>query len=166
MSSPAETNNRRQFLTRLTIGLSAVAAALAGIPVVAYLLSPLIKPTAEAWVSVGATTNFPADQTVQVSYQDPSPLAWAGLTARTAAWVRHNSPSPTDFTVFVINCTHLGCPVNWLPGGHIFLCPCHGGVFNQDGTVAAGPPPRSLFQYETRIVNGQLQIRTIPLPVA
>lgn len=166
MSETRETVNRRQFLARVTIGLTALAGALAGIPVIAYLLSPLIKPVNEVWRALGPASNFAPGQTVQVKFEDPSPLAWAGLTAETAAWVRRNPPGQNEFVVFAINCTHLGCPVNWLPGGHLFLCPCHGGVFNADGTVAAGPPPRPLFQYESRVQDGQLQIRTRPLPVA
>jgi menaquinol-cytochrome c reductase iron-sulfur subunit len=103
---------------------------------------------------------------VLATYQDSSPLPWAGLTAETAVWVSHKSQREDDFDVFVINCTHLGCPVNWVSGGRIFLCPCHGGVFYADGTVAAGPPPIPLRRYLNRVVNGELQILTQPLPVA
>jgi len=166
VSESGSTENRRRFLARLTIGLTALAGAVAGVPMVAYLLSPLLKPVADVWRGLGPADRFAPGQTVLVSFEDPSPLAWAGLTAKTAAWVRHNSPAPADFTVFAVNCTHLGCPVNWLPDGRIFLCPCHGGVYYADGSVAAGPPPRSLFQYEVRVLNGELQIHTRPLPVA
>jgi len=41
--------------------------------------------------------------------------------------------------VFAVNCTHLGCPVRWLPDGHIFLCPCHGSQFTLDGKIIKGP---------------------------
>jgi menaquinol-cytochrome c reductase iron-sulfur subunit len=157
---------RRQFLAGLTIALTALAGAIAGIPMLAYLLSPLLQPVIDVWRTLGPAATFSPGQTVEVSFDDPSPLPWAGLTARTACWVRRNSERADDFTVFAINCTHLGCPVNWVPGGHIFLCPCHGGVYNADGTVAAGPPPRPLFQYENRVLSGDLQIRTRPLPVA
>lgn len=161
----AEQLSRRRFFARLSIGLAALAGAVAGIPIVAYLLSPLIHPVTNVWRTLGPISKFPVGQTVQATYDDPSPLPWAGLTARTAVWVRHNSPAPSDFTIFAVNCTHLGCPVNWLPDGHIFLCPCHGGVYYSDGSVAAGPPPLPLFQYDYRIVEGNLQILTRPLPI-
>ncbi len=161
----ADEVSRREFLGRLSIALSALAAAVVGIPIVAYLLSPLIHPAVNLWRSLGPVSNFRVGQTVQVSYEDPSPLPWAGQTARTAVWVRRNSLSPGDFTVFAVNCTHLGCPVNWLPDARIFLCPCHGGVYYSDGTVAAGPPPRPLFRYLVRTQNGELEILTRPLPV-
>ena len=57
----------------------------------------------------------------------------------------------TSFTAFAVYCTHLGCPVHWLAAPKIFLCPCHGSVFNGDGTVAGGPAPRALFQYPVRV---------------
>jgi menaquinol-cytochrome c reductase iron-sulfur subunit len=45
------------------------------------------------------------------------------------------------------------------------MCPCHGGVYYQDGTVAAGPPPRPLPQYPVRLVDGKVEIRTDPIPI-
>ncbi|MGH2461445.1 MAG: ubiquinol-cytochrome c reductase iron-sulfur subunit [Chloroflexota bacterium] len=161
----ADEVSRREFLGRLSIALSALAGAVVGIPIIAYLLSPLIRPAVNLWRSLGAVNGFQVGETVQVSYKDPSPLPWAGQTAETAVWVRRNSLAEGDFTVFAVTCTHLGCPVNWLPDARIFLCPCHGGVYYADGTVAAGPPPRPLFRYQTRVVDGALQILTRPLPV-
>lgn len=165
MSESAEAVSRRRFLSRLSLGLSGLMAAVIGVPILAYFFSPLIHPVQEEWRDLGPVAKFAAGQTVEVSIDDPSSLPWAGLTARTAVWVRHNSGAETDFTVFAVNCTHLGCPVNWIAAGRIFLCPCHGGVYNADGTVAAGPPPRPLFQYDTRVQSGVLQLKTRPLPV-
>ena len=39
-------------------------------------------------------------------------------------------------------CTHLGCTVNRSGAG--YHCPCHGSVFNGEGTVESGPAPRAL----------------------
>jgi menaquinol-cytochrome c reductase iron-sulfur subunit len=60
----------------------------------------------------------------------------------------------------------LGCPVRWLPDADLFMCPCHGGVYYKDGKVAAGPPPRPLVKYPVRLRNGQVEIRTSPLPIS
>lgn len=165
MSDAAQTQSRRRFLSNLSLGLTALMAAVVGVPILGYFFSPLIRPTPEVWLNLGPVTGFAAGQTKLVAFDDPSPLPWAGLTARTAAWVRHNSAAEADFTVFAVNCTHLGCPVTWIPDGKIFLCPCHGGVYNSDGSVAGGPPPRPLFRYQSRVQNGTLQILTRPLPV-
>jgi menaquinol-cytochrome c reductase iron-sulfur subunit len=148
---------RRRFLSRLSFIMMGAIGAVLSIPIGAYLLSPLFDPRRQGWRDLGVASDFPIGQTQQVVFGDPSPLPWAGQTALASAWVRRNGEN--DFTVFAINCTHLGCPVNWQPEGSLFLCPCHGGVYYADGTVAAGPPPRPLTRYETRINNdGHLEI--------
>jgi menaquinol-cytochrome c reductase iron-sulfur subunit len=45
------------------------------------------------------------------------------------------------------------------------MCPCHGGVYYADGTVAAGPPPHSLYQYPVRIRGNVIEIHTEALPI-
>jgi hypothetical protein len=30
------------------------------------------------------------------------------------------------------------------------MCPCHGGVYYEDGSYASGPPPRGLYEYDIR----------------
>jgi menaquinol-cytochrome c reductase iron-sulfur subunit len=157
-----ERMSRRDFLNRAILGLSGLAAAIVGVPIVAYLFSPLIHPKHE-WQPVGPIEQFEVGATTQVTIQDPSPLPWAGQTALTAAWLRRNSQN--DFTCFAVNCTHLGCPVNWLQDAQLFLCPCHGGVYYADGTVAGGPPPKPLWHLQTRLNNGQVEVRTRGLQV-
>jgi Rieske Fe-S protein len=68
------------------------------------------------------------------------------------------------FQVFAINCAHLGCPVRWFPESGLFMCPCHGGVYYADGSRASGPPPRGLFEYQSKIEGGQLWVRGGELP--
>ncbi len=160
----AELASRRQLLSRISLTLSAAAAAVVAIPIVSYLLSPLINPTPPEWIDLGPVDTFRVGSTQKVDFDDPSPLPWAGQTARTSVWLRRGGQA--DFVAFAVNCTHLGCPVNWRPDADLFLCPCHGGVYNADGTVAGGPPPRRLPQYEVRVQNNSVQIRTRPLPVA
>jgi menaquinol-cytochrome c reductase iron-sulfur subunit len=155
--------SRRQFLARLSVGLGALAAAAASVPIIGFIVSPFVRQPPETWRAVGAVDNFKVGQTVQVSFLDASPLPWAGVTANTAAWLRRNSEQ--EFTAFSVNCTHLGCPVRWLPDAELFMCPCHGGVYYQDGAVAAGPPPLPLPQYPVRVQNGQVEIRTSPIPI-
>ncbi len=154
---------RRQFLTKVSIAASLFGAAIIGVPVIGFIIGPLLRQTPRIWRGVGAAQDFQVGQTVEVAFPDPSPLPWAGVTARTAAWLRRESQD--QFVAFAVNCTHLGCPVRWLPEAGIFMCPCHGGVYYSDGRVAAGPPPRPLFQYPVRINNGQVEILTSPIPI-
>jgi menaquinol-cytochrome c reductase iron-sulfur subunit len=165
MTSEEQVLTRRRLLGRVSLALSGLAAAVVSVPIVAYLLSPLLQPPPEVWRDLGLVDNFRIGETVEVAYDEPSPLPWAGQTARTAVWLRRTGQ--TDFTAFGLNCTHLGCPVNWRPGAELFLCPCHGGVYYADGSVAGGPPPRPLVRYGVRIADSnRVQVLTKPLSQA
>ncbi|MEM7435498.1 MAG: Rieske 2Fe-2S domain-containing protein [Myxococcota bacterium] len=154
--------SRRRMLARLSLALGALSGAILGIPVVGFVIGPFTKRVKEVWRDVGAIHDFEVGKTVKVQYEDPSPLPWAGVTANTAAWLRRDNQEA--FTAFTVNCTHLGCPVRWIDSADLFMCPCHGGVYYNDGTVAGGPPPRPLPRYPVRVHNGLVQIRTSPIP--
>ncbi len=161
--APLEPNDleRRRLLARLGILVGSVSAAIVGIPSIVFLLG--LRKAPEVWRSLGAADSFQIGQTVEVSFLDSSPLPWSGVTAKTAAWLRKESPE--QFIAFAINCTHLGCPVRWLPNADVFMCPCHGGVFYKDGAVASGPPPKPLVTYPVRVRDGMVEILTSPLPI-
>lgn len=162
MSDDEQTITRRNFLNRISIAGSALAGIVVSVPIVAYLLSPFINRDKRVWQDVGAVSDFQIGKTVQVNLQDPSPLAWAGKTALTSAWLRR---STSGFVAFSIHCTHLGCPVNWNQGGQLFLCPCHGGVFSADGIPAGGPPQRPLQRHDVRVNGNRVEIKPVPLEV-
>ncbi|MEO7144778.1 MAG: Rieske (2Fe-2S) protein [Bryobacteraceae bacterium] len=154
---------RRKFFARLSIGAGAFGALLVAFPVAGFLIAPLLRGIKERWRPVGPVSNFKVAETVEVSYEDASPLPWAGVTGKTAAWLRRDSD--TQFTAFSVNCTHLGCPVRWISDANLFMCPCHGGVYYSNGNVAAGPPPHPLTQYSVRVRNGNVEILTGPTPI-
>jgi len=53
-------------------------------------------------------------------------------------------------------CTHYGCEVVWSGEDNAYLCPCHDGVFDAEGRVVSGPPPRSLRRMTVRVENGSV----------
>ena len=55
-------------------------------------------------------------------------------------------------------CTHYGCEVVWSPEDEAYLCPCHDGVFDAEGRVVSGPPPRSLRRLTTRVENDTVYV--------
>jgi menaquinol-cytochrome c reductase iron-sulfur subunit len=154
---------RREALIRVSLALGTLGAAIVAVPIVGFLLAPLFERQVQVWRPVGAADAFRIGETVKVDFPDSSPLPWAGIVAQTAAWLRRESED--RFVAFSVHCTHLGCPVRWLPGADLFMCPCHGGVYYKDGTVAAGPPPKPLSQYPVRVRNGQVEIQTSPIPI-
>lgn len=155
--------DRRKLLSRLCVGLGVVGAALIGVPVAVFLLGPLFASVTRRWRAVGAAESFQKGETVEVKFEDASPVVWAGVTGETGAWLRHEPNG--NFVAFSLNCTHLGCPVHWISSAELFMCPCHGGVYYKDGTVAAGPPPHPLTQYPVRVRDGQVEILTSPTPI-
>ena len=161
---PNPSPSRRQFLTRLCLAAGAPIAALVGVPVLGFLVAPLLRKAPRVWRPVGTLDKFQIGTTVEATFEDASPLPWDGLTSHSAAWLRRKSAD--EFIAFSVNCTHLGCPVRWLPDANLFMCPCHGGVYYEDGRVAAGPPPRSLVRYPVRVRNGRVEVLTSPVPIS
>jgi menaquinol-cytochrome c reductase iron-sulfur subunit len=133
------------------------------LPGAAFILTPVFRRPRPVWRSVGKVDSFEMGATTLVQYEDASPLPWAGVTAKTGAWLRRTGGS--EFVAFSINCRHLGCPVRWVAQAGLFMCPCHGGVYYQDGTVAGGPPPEPLKQLAVRVRNGQVEIQTGAVPL-
>jgi len=162
------TASRRSFLFTLGLALNAVAAFLVGIPVIGYLLGPVRRRAEQAWISLGPLERFPEGQTRLATYENPFRVAWDGATATIPCWVRRIAGD--KFQIFAINCAHLGCPVRWFAQSRLFMCPCHGGVYYEDGSLASGPPPRGLFEYAYQVRDGKLwvqggQIPTLSEPV-
>jgi menaquinol-cytochrome c reductase iron-sulfur subunit len=155
-----ELMHRRSFMNRVSIIGSAVIGLVVSVPIVAYLLTPFLDRRPRQWQDLGPLSGFAIGETVKVDLQDPSPLPWAGQTASTSAWVRR---ADSGMIAFSVHCTHLGCPVNWVAGGEIFLCPCHGGVFNAEGEPVGGPPSYPLQRHDVRVTNGRVEIRPVPL---
>lgn len=157
------TVSRRWLLLAVGAFFNAVVGAAVAVPVVKYLLSPIKSDDAyKSWISLGPVDTFPVGETRLAKFTNPVGLAWDGETDRVACWVRRISEK--EFQVFAINCAHLGCPVRWFPQSGLFMCPCHGGAYYADGSRASGPPERGLFTYDTKIVDGALQINAGQMP--
>ena len=157
------TVSRRWLLLKVGALFNAVVGVAITVPVIKYLLSPVKSDSAyKSWISLGSIDTFPVGETRLAKFTNPVSRAWDGETDRVACWVRRISEK--EFQVFAINCAHLGCPVRWFPQSGLFMCPCHGGAYYADGSRASGPPERGLFTYDTKIVEGALQIDAGQMP--
>ena len=157
--------SRRGMLVTLGVLFNAAVGLLLAVPIVGYLLSPVIRgrrQAYESWLSLGPISQFPAGQTRLATYRNPVASPTDGETANIPCWVRNVNGQ--QFQVFAINCAHLGCPVRWFPQSGLFLCPCHGGAYYADGSHAAGPPPRGLFTYSYKVEQGTLLIHAGEMP--
>lgn len=157
--------SRRDLLAKIGLVLNGLAVVVLATPVVGYLLSPILRGDRgqyKRWVSLGELDEFPEGQTRLAKFKNPISNSWDGDTDHIPCWVRRIQGE--QFQVFAINCAHLGCPVRWFAQSGLFMCPCHGGVYYQDGSRASGPPPRGLFEYQYKVENGHLLIQAGQLP--
>jgi len=160
--SPQKPSSRRGFLFKIGLALNLLGGALVGIPVLGFILAPMRRLGGQSWIRLGPVASFPAGETRLATYENPDSMHWDGATAKTACWVRHVPDGRLQ--IFAVNCTHLGCPVRWFAQSRLFMCPCHGGVYYEDGARASGPPPRGLFEYEAEVRNGEVWVRGGQLP--
>jgi menaquinol-cytochrome c reductase iron-sulfur subunit len=156
--------SRRGFLMKIGIFLNGVVGVILAAPILRYLVSPVRgqQDGYDSWVSLGDVAQFPSGQTRLATYENPFRNPSDGKTANIACWVRNIDGQ--NLQVFAVNCAHLGCPVRWFPQSGLFMCPCHGGAYYQDGSRASGPPERGLFQYDYKITAGSLLIKAGQLP--
>jgi Rieske Fe-S protein len=156
---------RRTILQWLTYGLSAVAAAVLAVPLIGYFFG--VRKRQVYWVPLEEVSRFPVNETRLKTFDNPLRQPWDGITAQTAVYVRNldaDAQGRHQFLVFAVNCAHLGCPVSWFPQSGLFMCPCHGGVYYENGDRASGPPPRGLYRCAWRVRRGRLEIQAPHYP--
>ena len=154
---------RRKFLFKLSIAINAVIGLLIATPVIRFLLGPLRpKGSYDSWIALGKLADYPEGSTLLSFFRNPTTNPWDGETGNVACYVRRESKD--SFTVFAVNCAHLGCPVRWFPQSGLFMCPCHGGAYYADGSRASGPPERGLFEYPFKVDQRNLLIDAGQMP--
>jgi Rieske Fe-S protein len=130
---------------------SAAAVVGTGLSVVlgAFALRPPRAAQADRWVRAGGvselTPNVPIPRVVSLSRQD----GWYRERARETLFLVWDGAK--GVYAMSATCTHLGCQVRWDSDSAKFRCPCHGGVFDAQGHVVEGPPPRPLDRVTARI---------------
>jgi menaquinol-cytochrome c reductase iron-sulfur subunit len=149
---------RRSFLSMLLAVGTTVVGALLAIPLARFTLHPLLETTTEtAWSDIGDLTalqseTLPVSRMVTVEQRD----GWRSTVAQRTVYV---VSGPAGLRVLSPVCPHLGCTIAWRQQDEQFLCPCHVGVFTNDGRRVSGPIPRDMDELESRVHNGVLQVR-------
>jgi len=158
----------RRILLWLAIAAGFLATLAVAIPFVGYLFGP-VRRNRIRWVNLGPVSRFRLllNQTRLETFDNPLGQSWDGVTAQNGVFVRYiglDASNKDQFLIFAINCAHLGCPVTWFPQSGLFMCPCHGGVYYENGEHASGPPPRGLFHCDWRVQDGNLEIQAPHFP--
>lgn len=154
-----EVTRRRWLALCFWLAGGTVAAALT-VPLVGYFLGPLLRRRTEPTVRIGMVDEFAIDQPREVQFALRQRDGWVTEEGRHAAWVVRREKG---VLVFDPRCTHLGCAYNWDARARLFVCPCHNGLFDLDGRVVGGPPPRPLDEYLATVDGGALFI--VPTPI-
>ncbi len=146
--------SRRRWI-RLALGtVSAAITALLVVPLGRFFALPALRRRRPTWFEVGPIEQFRVGEIVFTPLKPLTAPVWPEAAPRMGVFVSRKPDG--SFDVFHNHCTHVGCPINWSPQADRFFSPCHGGVFDRDGRVLAGPPPRPLDRYEWKIENGVL----------
>ncbi len=136
--------SRRDFLSWLIkCGLFVTLSSMI-MPALAYLWPVTRRGPAGGMNDIGGEEDFPEWGSKKVILGGS-----AILVIRT----------PQGFKAFSAICTHLGCLVHWDNKKREIVCPCHAGLFDMEGRVVAGPPPRPLPSLPVSVVNGRVMVK-------
>jgi menaquinol-cytochrome c reductase iron-sulfur subunit len=149
--SPAQADppgRRRALVLLVNSALALIGGGLAAL-LGAFALRPAAAESANRWIRAGTAADLPpgipVPRVLSVSRAD----GWYRERARQTVFLVRARDG--DIRAYSATCTHLGCQVRWDGDAKKFLCPCHGGVYDADGQVLEGPPPRPLKRIEARV---------------
>ena len=154
--------SRKDFVTATVGVLGAIMGAVVGLPAIGYLISPATtSQESEAWISAGPLENYPVGVPTLFSFTRSKINGWEKTVNSYGVYIIRGSEAETDVLALSNICTHLSCRVTWEEGRQEYACPCHDAQFDIVGNVLAGPPPRPLDPYETKVEEGNLFIHFV-----
>ena len=157
MHSSSGDPGRRRFLSRIITTIHAAIAASLGVVLGGTVLSPLFGKQEENWLPAGTLTNLPEHDPLPVTLRVAREDGYNQVISRKNIFLVRTG----DSGVIAIDstCTHLGCGVRWDADEQLIKCPCHGGVYDREGTVKSGPPPAPLARLTTKVEGDQILVQ-------
>jgi succinate dehydrogenase / fumarate reductase iron-sulfur subunit len=149
--------SRRQFFKRLTLGIGAASALGLGGLLATAAVGPTLTKTPGRWIPISPMEGLPPDRVSTVTMRYEVTSGFHKDTVVKPVMISRRA-DVNNMIVFNATCTHLGCTVHWDAGKNVYVCACHGGQFDQEGRVIAGPPPRPLDTYRFKVENGYLMV--------
>lgn len=157
MDEPTEVSARRRFFARVITTIQVAIGGTLGVVLGGSVVSPALAKREEAWLPAGSLNALPVNEptpvTIRVARQDGYTQV---VERRTVFLVK--SPEST-VKALDSTCTHLGCLVSWDSAAGELRCPCHGGAYDRNGEVMAGPPPRALATLNTRTEGDRILVQ-------
>lgn len=149
--------SRRNFMAIATWAIGGFIGIALAIPGVAYIIGPALKRQEEGnWIRLGSTSKVELGTPTLFKVNIQRQTGWILNEEEISVYVL--TENGRDFVAMSNICTHLGCRVRWITDQEQFFCPCHNAVFNKDGSVGSGPPPRPLDRYQVKVEDDQLYV--------
>ena len=145
MAVPGD-SRRRALATMVTAVGAALSAGVAGL--VGLVAAPTRVTNPRTWRRAAAPSDLPTDQPLTVVLTARDEDGWYETKKQSVIFLDRVG---SGYRALSATCAHLGCRVKWDATQTKFLCPCHGGVYDRQGNVLAGPPPRGLEQLNVRV---------------
>ena len=149
-------SGRRSFLVRTIVAVhTAIGAALTFV-VGGAVLGPSFVSRRSSWLRATAVGDLSHDGPTPVTLRIIRQDGYRQVVERRVVYVSRTSGG---VRVLDSSCTHLGCRTRYDAETDRFLCPCHGGAYDAEGQVVAGPPPAPLRRIEARIEDGHVVVQ-------
>jgi menaquinol-cytochrome c reductase iron-sulfur subunit len=146
---------RDSFLKIAILGIGGFIGVSLGIPAIAYIASPArIENQSQVWIRVGSTSKVEIGTPTLFRIKITRKTGWIVNEEELTVYVL--TENGRDYIVMSNICTHLGCRVRWIEEKGQFFCPCHNGVFNKQGQVVSGPPPKPLNQFQVKVEDNAI----------
>ena len=147
---------RRRFLSRVITSVHAAIAATLGVILGGAVASPLFGKQEENWLPAGTVSNLPEHDPLPVTLRVAKEDGYNEVIERRSIFLVRSGDG-----VLAIDstCTHLGCRVSWDADEQLIKCPCHGGIYDREGMVKSGPPPKSLARLMTRVEGDKILVQ-------
>lgn len=122
---------RRKFCIAGLTGISGVLGASVLGSGAVFLGAPGISNKLEGkWIEAGALADFEEGLFSRVVLEYEVQDGWAYSNQKMLAFVRRHGDKLLALSA---TCTHLGCNVRWREESNQFVCPCHAGVYDENG---------------------------------
>jgi len=148
---------RRNFMKAAIAGIGGLIGAALGLPAIPYIMGPALQKESDNWLQLGSVSKVELNIPTLFKKTIETQTGWINTEEKISVY--ELTSNGQDYVVMSNVCTHLGCRVRWIPEKDGFFCPCHNGVFSKDGTVVAGPPPRPLDRFESKVEDGVIFIK-------
>lgn len=150
--------SRRDFMSTAILAIGGFMSAVFVIPGIVYIVGPALrKNQLEEWVRLGSTDKVELGTPTLFKVNVERQTGWIMNEEELSVYIL--TENGRDYIAMSNICTHLGCRVRWISDQSQFFCPCHNAIFDEEGQVVSGPPPRPLDRYETKVENNQIFIK-------